>query len=293
MRSNLTPGSLPVPAAGDFLRLGALVARYRQSFLVRKVAGFCRRYLGWYGNFSYDLRTNGEAFVLETLGSFQPRVLFDVGANVGEWSIVAKAHCPGAEVHAFEIAKPTFEILVANTGHLPGMHCQNVGLSDVAGPIRIRYYAALPALTTSTDYPHPLAFTELGAEVVTGDEYAARHGIEHIDLLKIDVEGMEEQVLNGFQRMLARKAVDLVQFEYGRVSIVNRFLLRDFCNFFRERDYVVGKVFPNYVDFRDYELEDEDFMGPNFLACREEKAEYLQALCGAPRRSPTRPVNTT
>ena len=171
------------------------------------------------------------------------------------------------------------------------MHCQNVGLSDVAGTTRIRYYDALPALTTSTDYPHPLAFTELEAEVVTGDEYVARHSIEHIDLLKIDVEGMEEQVLKGFQRTLARKAIDVVQFEYGRVSIVNRFLLRDFCNFFRERGYVVGKIFPNYVDFRDYELEDEDFMGPNFLACREERADYLQALRGAQRHFSRHPVN--
>lgn len=285
MKSHLTPGTAPVPAAGNFQRLGAFVARRRRSLLMRKIAGFCRRYLNWYGNLSYDLQTNGEAFVLETLGSFQPRVLFDVGANVGEWSSIAKVHCPGADVHAFEIAKPTFEILVAKTGHLPGIHCQNVGLSDVAGSTRIRYYDALPALTTSSDYPHPLAFTELEAQVVTGDDYVARHGIAHIDLLKIDVEGMEEQVLKGFQLTLARKAIDLVQFEYGKVSIVNRFLLRDFFHFFRERGYVVGKIFPNYVDFRDYDLDDEDFMGPNFLACREERADYLQALGGAPRIS--------
>lgn len=276
--SDLTSaGSLGPPLP----RLGMFVARRRRSLLVRKIAGLCRRYLAWYGNVSYDLRTNGEAFVLETLATFHPRVLFDGGANVGDWSIAAKACCPGAEVHAFEIAQPTFETLLANTRHLPDVHCQNVGLSDVAGPIRIRHYSALPALTTATDYPHPFAFTELTAEVVTGDAYATGKGIEHIDLLKIDVEGMEERVLKGFHSMLARKAIDLIQFEYGRVSILNRFLLRDFHDFFRERGYVVGKVFPNYVDFRDYDLADEDFMGPNYLACREDKTEYLQALSGA------------
>ena len=290
MSNSATPANSPAPPSGALSHLGIFVARHRRSPLVRKLAGLCQRYLAWYGNLSYDLRTNGEAFVLECLAPFQPEVLFDVGANVGEWTLAAKAHCPGAKIHAFEISPPTYETLVANTSHLPDVQCRNVGLSDVAGPIRIRHYSAVPSLTTSTDYPHPFAFTELTAEVVTGDDYAARSGIEHIDLLKIDVEGMEERVLKGFQNMLGRNAIDLVQFEYGRVSMVNRFFLRDFHDFFRQRGYVVGKVFPNYVDFRDYELADEDFLGPNYLACRYEKIAYRQALCGTAARSLTPPA---
>ena len=272
-RSAMVRGGLP--AWGIFL------ARQRRNLLVRKLAGLCQRYLGWFSNLNYDLLTNGESFVLEKLGGFRPRVLFDVGANIGDWSLEAKRRCPAAEVHAFEIAAPTFESLVANTRHLKGMHCRMAGLSDVEGAIRIRYYGAFPALTTCTEYPHPLPFTELEARVITGDSYAAQNGIEHIDLLKIDVEGMEEKVLTGFQRMFAGRAIDLVQFEYGRVSIVNRFLLRDFHAFFLERGYVVGKIFPNYVDFRDYDLADEDFMGPNYLACLEDKMDYMQTFGGS------------
>ena len=74
---------------------------------------------------------------------------------------------------------------------------------------------------------------------------------------------------------------DLVQFEYGRVNVVNRFFLRDFYDFFEARGYAVGKIFPTSVDFRDYELSDEDFMGPNYLACRRDKPEYLRALAGS------------
>jgi hypothetical protein len=43
----------------------------------------------------------------------------------------------------------------------------------------------------------------------------------------------------------------------------------------------VGKIFPNGVEFREYELADEDFMGPNYLACRAARDDYVQAL-GAP-----------
>jgi hypothetical protein len=43
---------------------------------------------------------------------------------------------------------------------------------------------------------------------------------------------------------------------------------------------VVGKIFPNYVDFRDHAMADENFIGPNFLACRREKQAYIEALRG-------------
>lgn len=271
----------PPGGAGETLPgLGLFVARRRRSFVMTKIASLCRRYLAWHGNFNYDLWTNGEAFVLQTIAAFRPRLLLDVGANVGEWSLAANAHCPDAEVHAFEIAPPTFESLVANTRHLPRVSCRNVGLSEAAGTVRLRHYAACPALTTSADYPHPLPFVELDGQVISGDAYAAAQGLERIDLLKIDVEGMEQQVLKGFEGMLRRKAIDLIQFEYGRVNIMNGFLLRDFHAFFGERGYVVGKIFPNHVDFRAYDLADEDFMGPNYLACRADLPDYVDALRG-------------
>jgi FkbM family methyltransferase len=266
-------------------RLAPYVAKHRRSLPMRKVAGLCRRFLAWHGNFSYDLLTNGECFVLETVSGFSPRMIFDVGANVGDWSIAATSRCPTAKIHALEIAPPTFEALAANTRHLPNLHCENVGLSDRADSISIRHYAECPALTTVTDYPHPFAFTEIKARVVAGDTYTDQKGIPHIDLLKIDVEGMEQGVFSGFRGMFERRAIDLVQFEYGRVSILNHFLLRDAYSFFRERGYAVGKIFPNYVDFRDYDMSDEDFMGPNYLACREELTGHLSALGGQKDRA--------
>jgi FkbM family methyltransferase len=254
--------------------------------VLRKLARLCRRYLSWFGNLSYDVETNGEAFVLQCVAKFSPEILFDVGANAGKWSITAKSYCPAAEIHAFEVAPPTFETLSANMQHLNGVHCVKLGLSDVPGLVSIYFYAAKPSLTTCIVYPHPYTSTELTGELTTGDAYAAAHGIEQIDLLKIDVEGMEDRVLRGFGNLFQRRAIHLVQFEYGRVNILSRFLLRDFYEFFRQHGYVVGKIYPNYVDFREYDLSDEDFMGPNYLACREEDTQVLRALNGTCTSAP-------
>jgi len=267
-----TPGTAPL--------LGRFVARHRRSFLFRKAAGLCRRYFSWYSNVNYDLESNGEGFVLDTLARFSPRVIFDVGANVGDWTAAAAARCLPADVHAFEISPPTFSRLSKRFEGQRRIHCLGAGLSDQPGTVTLRHFDGFEALTTATEYPHPFSYREIEARVTTGGAYATANNITHIDLLKIDVEGMEQMVLRGFDELFAAKAIDLVQFEYGRVSIINRCLLRDFYEFFENRGFRVGKIYPAYVDFRPYEMGDEDFLGPNYLACRAECTGYLKELGG-------------
>ena len=151
-------------------------------------------------------------------------------------------------------------------------------MSDAPGEVTLHHYDQAPALTTVTDYPHPYASQALRARVVRGDDFLEQLGVSHVDLLKIDVEGMEDKVLRGFERLLRERAVDLVQFEYGRVNIISHFLLSDFHALFQSYGYRVGKLYPDGVEWRAYTLADEDFRGPNYLACREDRSDLLQAL---------------
>lgn len=256
------------------------IARHRQHRVLRKLASLCRRYLAAWGNLDYNSETNGESRVLQVLSEFNPKVIVDAGANVGDWSLAAARLCRGAQVHAFEISPPTFDRLRVNTATEPRIHCHPVGLSDQAGQLRLRHFADAPALSTTSDYPHPLPSIEILANVVTGQDEAARLGLAHIDFLKIDVEGMEERVLLGFDRLLQARHIDLVQFEYGRVNILNGFLLHRSAAFFRARGYVLGKVYPDQVDFRVQTLDDEDFLGPNYLACRQDRTDLITRLRG-------------
>ncbi len=263
-------------------RCATFVARHRRRRLFRGIARLCRGYLDWHANLDYELASNGEDFVLTVLSRLNPTLIVDAGANVGDWTLAARQRCPAARIHAFEISPPTFATLRQRTAADPHIHCVNLGLSDAAAAITIRHYSDAPALTSASGYPHPFAHTELTAQVVRGDWHLAALGITHIDLLKIDVEGMEDQVLRGFDGLLSQGQVDLVQFEYGRVNILSHTLLADFHAFFKARGYVVGKVYPGYVDFRPYDMADEDFRGPNYLACRADRADLLQALAGTP-----------
>lgn len=265
-------------APGHISALGRFVGRNRASFPVRKLAGLCRRYVRWFENLNYDPLTNGERFVVETLGRFKPAVIVDGGANVGDWSVMAAAACPTARIHAFEISPPTFAALVEHTAALPAVTPVPKGLSDTPGTIEIRHYDGLSVLTTATAYPHPAPYTVMPAEVTSIDAYVAAEGLAHIDLLKIDVEGMEEKVLRGCADLLARGAVDLIQFEYGMVNIMFHSLLYDFHNLLEGHGFAVGKIFPDHVRFKPYDFPDEDFLGPNYLACRRDRADLLAAL---------------
>ncbi len=254
------------------------IAAHRRSAWLRFLARGCRAYLRAYKNFNYDHAYNGESWALARLGGPSTRCIFDVGANVGDWTSAARAASPNAVIHCFEVVPETAERLRRRFAGEARVIVNPVGLSDHSGEVRLKHFPDAVNLTTIADYPRDFPHQTLIAEVTTGDEYVAKHGVEEIDFLKIDVEGAEPEVLRGFERTLAAGRVAAVQFEYGRVNILTRHLLKDFYDFFSSRGYLVGKLYPNYLDVRPYRLEDEDFVGPNFMAIRRERTDLLRSL---------------
>jgi len=254
----------------------------RRNPLFRTVASLCRQYLKWYGNASYKPEKNGERWLLEQLGSEGFATILDVGANVGKWTTLAARVFPAAAIYALEIVPATCERLRAATAQLPRVKALNLGLAERTGTLPIRYHPSASAHATFTEYPHGWmgGGETIDCPVTTGDELLAAHHLTSVDFLKLDIEGAEHLALRGFAHTLTERRIRFVQFEYGRVNILTRFLLKDFYELFERAGYVVGKIYPDYVDFRTYELSDEDFLGPNYLACRADEP-LLSRLRGA------------
>ena len=262
----------------DVLRLVETLGDRRDRPDVRAFAEFCRLFLRAYENCNYDMRRNGEAWLLQKLAAFEPRVVFDVGANVGDWSILAAGLLPLATLHAFEIVPSTHAELAVRVAALgPRVAVNAFGLADKDGAIDIHVMAddsTLSSLVALHEGPR----TTLACPVRAGDSYMKAAGVDHIDLLKIDVEGGEHLVLMGLAPALTEQRIDVIQFEYGRANILTKFLLRDYHQALEDLGYRVGKLFPDRVDFRQYRLEHEDFIGPNFVAVRSKRADILSAL---------------
>ena len=117
----------------------------------------------------------------------------------------------------------------------------------------------------------------------------AEMGIGHIDLLKVDAEGADLAVLRGFLTMLRRRAIDVVQFEYGYACVIARALLLDFYELLEGCGYLVGRLSPRGIDFAPYRLESENFFGPNFVAARADRPDILTLLQPPQRTARWRP----
>ena len=148
-----------------------------------------------------------------------PDVAFDVGANIGYWTADLLRAFPAARIHAFEPTPETAEALRSHLGARPGVDIHEVAVTDQAGPIDLRVdnevlggganslldHGATSAIDApSADY-RPVTVTG-----ITLDDFCDRHDVDHVDVLKLDVEGAEGLALVGGRGLLERSAIDVI-----------------------------------------------------------------------------------
>lgn len=249
-----------------WLKARPSIARHRRNPLFKGLARLSWLWLKAYENCSGIFATNGEEMVLRCLSGAPMATVFDVGANVGDWSLLAHRHLPGSRILAFELSPPTFERLRQNTRACDRIATFNLGLSDHEGETRFYHYPDKPGETSILAHSFQSGAVELTGRLCVGDTFCAEEGIAQIDLLKVDVEGAESAVLRGFGKMLAARRISAIQFEYEKVNTATKFLLQDFYALLGGHGYAIGKIFPTYVEFRDYTFEQEMLWGSNYLA---------------------------
>src|SRR6185436_19462966 len=99
----------------------------------------CKRYVDRYnGENNSDIRTNGELrFMQRVLPRCQ--TIFDVGANVGDWTALALSINGGLAVHCFEPSRFTYHKLLER-GFPPRVICNNFGLSSLVKETRLHVF---------------------------------------------------------------------------------------------------------------------------------------------------------
>jgi FkbM family methyltransferase len=218
-------------------------------------------------NKNNDFKTNGEKWLIDSLDSDKAIIVFDVGANIGDWSKMAYSKNKNAIIHSFEPVPAIFEKLAENTNGIDQISINNLALGEKEDVLQMNYYPSNSIF--SSFYHHPMGKNQsnvVEVKVMSGDAYCQLHNVEFIDFLKIDVEGFESKVLFGFDRMFAEKRIGMVQFEYGDLVLKTGFLLRDFYEFFEKNNYKVGKLFPEFIEFGEYSYKKENFLPSNFVA---------------------------
>lgn len=258
------------------------IAMHRRSAIIVAMHQAASFFESAWHNEGSDFSFNGEKFVLERLKPADFRLAIDVGANVGVWFQTALELWPNCRVNAFEVAPDTYKALEEANRSLTNrarVALHGVGLSDQSGIQTLYYFPDHPDLTCDIPRHERYEAIPFQAKMTTLDTFCREQKVEAIDFLKIDVEGAEYRVLKGASSLLERGKISCIQFEYGAFSIQTRFLLKDYHELLSS-SFFIGKVFPNYISFGEYDWTAEDFRFCNYICVSKSRPDLRKLFQG-------------
>jgi FkbM family methyltransferase len=137
-----------------------------------------------------------------------PHVIYDIGANTGTWTLLAKSVHPCAHVFAFEPLGWHCREYLQASARLQNVTLHQVALGSVTG--RLDMYvpnqsdsASLLQMASACEDVFNLKFDKCVAVTVERlDDYVQKHNLPMPDLIKLDVQGYECEVLRGGTRIL-------------------------------------------------------------------------------------------
>jgi len=224
-------------------------------------------------NNNTNFHKNGEEAFLINFSKIKAQssvIIFDVGANKGDWSDIVKSRIQNPELHLFEPSVVAYKTLMKRYHCDNHMFISNVACSDKNELLLLYYDKPGSALASLTK--RDLSFYNINMEktedvqCIRLEDYIDENNIEHIDFLKIDVEGHELAVLKGLGDYLNPNFIDFVQFEYGGTNIDSNTTLKNLFEIFNKSDFRIGKLYPKTIIFDDYMPRMENYQYSNWGA---------------------------
>ena len=139
--------------------------------------------------------------------------VFDIGANVGDMTLAMLKAFPDAVVYSFEPCSSTRDVLTERVHASPytdRVRLYSNGFFDQEAVRALNvtsFNGANSLLEINAEYhemnPHIEERATEDITLVRLDDFVREQGIVHIDLIKIDVEGVEYQVLAGARQTLS------------------------------------------------------------------------------------------
>ena len=188
------------------------------------------------------------------------RVIFDVGANSGIYSLISASSNRNSEIHAFEPNKKIINLLIDNlkANNLEKrVHVIKKAISDKKSVTEIDDYGAAGELITT--------------DTISLDEYVSENSIKELDLLKVDVEGFEPKVIEGAMKTIKKFRPTIL------IEILNDDIGEFIENKLKNLDYLFFDIddSKNLVK-RSMHIRKSSFF--NYLICSNQKAKELKLI---------------
>lgn len=217
----------------------------------------------------------GEIALLQQLTASLPGThrIFDVGANVGNYArLVINALGPQTNLTCFEPSNVAFGQLSRFLQEYPSAEGVQAAVGASHGTAAL--YSDVPGSSHSSLLRRGVfSRKELAAEmveVITIDSFCEQRGIEHIDLLKVDVEGSELAVLAGAKQLLESRGIAYLQFEMGGTWVDARSYLRDCFEVLPSTYHLYRAAGRRWIPLTRHRHRDEIFLMQNLVAVRSD-----------------------
>ena len=188
-------------------------------------------------------------------------VIFDVGSYVGEIACKYAKNFPDASIYAFEPTPTSYNELEKKTHKINNIQIFNFALSDTNN--KCQFYLNKFSPTNSMLAPSSKAHNVWGNGLVetqetinvdctTLDEFCKYKHIDHIDILKIDVQGGELNVLRGANDILKDGRIDLIYTEIiFAETYQNQITVTDLLKFMDSSNFQLFNFYnPKYLNRR-------------------------------------------
>ena len=181
-------------------------------------------------NEEFKKKFNRDQLIIDLVAKEDP-IVFDVGAHYGESIDYLKSHFPKSTIYSFEPDPESYTIL--SNKAVQGVKYFNLALSSKKGvstffrnkishtnsliKVNLESKDSIGVTTAKSkgDEEYFQNFnTEIEVKTTTLDSFLEDHPLNHVDLIKIDVQGAECQVLKGASKFLKNTKIIIVEISF-------------------------------------------------------------------------------
>lgn len=153
----------------------------------------------------------GREYPILNFPDYRPKVVVDIGANVGAATLYFYSAWPQARFHCYEPARDCYACLADNIAGFANIHAYPYGLYESSREVSLYHGLDQPAQNSVVAYAGTTDDHET-IKLVAADEEMSARGIDEISVLKLDTEGCEVPILTNLGKRLRK--VDLLYIEY-------------------------------------------------------------------------------
>jgi len=225
-----------------------------------------------------DIDKSGELLVIrhikEKLSTSESIILFDAGAHIGDYTYhLDTAFGITADIHAFEPNTHSYNQLKLRYSDKPNIIPEHLGLGEDSSIMKLYYNGeGTPYASVYQDISLKHFNKSEDVLIASIEDYCLQNKIDHIDFLKVDVQGHEYALLKGAGRMIIDKKIRFIQFEFG-YNMPSRTYFRDYYDLLHENYDIYRVVKDGLYPIKEYRQEIHEVIASvNYFAALKEES---------------------